>query len=137
MSFSLLVNPAFAIDNPDSKNFIRALESREAIYLSAINDTRKSTKEYLVAYENYVNFLDRELEKAYRLAHSKLTPLRQQDLLRSQRHWKAFRSAEFELINNNWNRQNFGSSAGVSRGNYRSTVIKNRVLQLLHYANNY
>ncbi len=35
-----------------------------------------------------------------------------------------FRNAEFELIKNNWNRQNFGSSASLSCGRTRVLLLR-------------
>lgn len=137
ISFILLTNPVFAIDNPDAPDFIGEFETREQNFLKAINNPHNSSKDYLIAYDNYMNFLDDELNKAYHFFKSKLSTERQQELKSAQRNWIKFRDAEFELIKNTWTRQNFGSSAGISRGSYRSAIIKNRVLQLLHYAKNY
>ena len=136
-SFSLLVNPVFALDNPDAPDLVGEFETREQVFLKAINNPRYRTKDYLVAYDDYQKFLDEELNKAYYLIKSKLSSERQQELKNSQRNWIKFRDTEFELIKNTWTRQNFGSSAVISRGSYRGTIIKNRVLQLLHYAKNY
>ena len=86
---------------------------------------------------DYQTFLDKELNQAYSLLMAKLPPARQAELKTAQRHWIAFRDAEFELIKNNWTRENFGSSAGMSQGAYRCSLIKNRVIQLLYYAINY
>jgi len=135
--FSLLINPVFAIDNPDAPDLIGEFEVREQFFLKEINNPHNGSRDYLVAYENYQEFLDDELNKAYRLIRSRLPPERQQELIDSQRYWVKFRDAEFKLIKNTWTRQGFGSSAGISRGSYRCTIIKNRVLQLLHYAKNY
>jgi GH24 family phage-related lysozyme (muramidase) len=43
----------------------------------------------------------------------------------------------FEFIGTNWRTENFGSSAVISRGAYRTTLIKDRVILLLHYLKNY
>ncbi len=137
ISLSILMYPAFAIDNPDAPDFIRKFEDQEEVYLKLINTPHNSSKDYLIAYDDYLKFLDDELNKAYQLIKLKLSIERQQELKKSQRIWVKFRNAEFELIKNNWNRQNFGSSASLSRGSYKSTIIKNRVLQLLHYVKNY
>ena len=137
ITISLLTSAARAIDNPDAPNFIGQFEAREKVLLKALNRPDRGSREQLLAYDNYQKFLDEELNKAYQLIKSKLPTDRQQELTASQRNWLAFRDAEFEFINNNWNRQNFGSSAGISRGDYRSTVIRNRVMQLLQYARNY
>ncbi len=137
ISLSLLMSQVSALDNPDAPDFIGEFESRQQVFLKEINSLYNDSRGYLIAYDNYQRFLDDELNKAYRFVKSKLSTDRQQELINSQRNWIKFRDAEFKLINNTWTRQNFGSSAGISRGSYRCTVIKDRVLQLLHYAKNY
>ena len=133
----MIMNPACAIDNPDSPDLIAEFGSREQPYLININNPDNGSRDILLAHDSYLNFLDSELNNAYKLIKTKLPTERQQELKNSQVNWIKFREAEFELIKNNWTTQNFGSSASISRGNYRSTVIRNRVLQLLHYAKNY
>ena len=132
-----LSNPACAIDNPDAPDYIGELEQREQVFLNSINNPDNSSRDYLIAYDDYQIFLDKELNKAYQLIKSKLPKTSQQELKNSQRQWIKYRDAEFEMINNNWIRQNFGSSAGMSRGSYRCKIIKDRVIQLLSYALNY
>jgi hypothetical protein len=135
--FSLSVSSVFAIDNPDSPDLIGEFETREQAFLKKINNPHNSPRDYLIVYDSYQYFLNGELNKAYHLIKSKLSIEQQQELLHSQRNWIKFRNAEFKFIKNNWTRQNFGRSSGISRGSYRCTVIKNRVLQLLYYAKNY
>jgi len=132
-----LFNPACAIDNPDAVDYIGELEQREQVFLESINNSKNTTRDFLIAYDEYQIFLDKELNQAYQLIKSKLPEARQQELKISQRQWIKYRDAEFELIKNNWSRENFGSSSGISRGSYRCKIIKDRVLQLLHYAMNY
>lgn len=135
--FGLLTHPAFPIDNPDAPDLIGEFEAREQIFLKKINNPHNGSKDYLIAYDDYLKFLDDELNKAYKLIKLKLPGKRQEELRNSQLNWIKFRDAEFELIKNNWTRQNFGSSSGISRGIYRSAIVKNRVVQLLHYSKNY
>jgi len=133
----MLVNTANAIDNPDTRNYIGEFQSRELQHLEEIDNPNNTTLDFSEAYAEYQVFLDRELNIAYKLIKSKLSAERQAELKQSQQNWIKFRDAEFEFINNNWIRKNFGSSSGLSRGNYRTTIIKNRVSQLLFYAINY
>ena len=135
--FYLVTIPAFAIDNPDAPDYIGEFQARSKVHLDAINKPDNSNRAYLVAYDDYRIFLDKELNKAYRLLLSKLPKDRQAELKTSQRNWIKYRDAEFELIKNNWTRADFGSSAGISRGAYRCSVIKDRVIQLLHYVKSY
>lgn len=133
LGFSALVNTACAIDNPDAPDFVGDFEKRGQTYSAATNNPDNSTREYLVAYDNYLQFLDKELNAAYQQLKSKLPAEQQKLLTQSQRDWIKFRDAEFMRITKNWSRQNYGSSAGISRGDYKSTIVKNRVLQLLAY----
>ncbi len=135
--FSLLINPVLAIDNPDAPDLISEFELREQTFLKKINNPRNGSRDYLIAYDNYQNFLNDEMNKAYHLVKSRLLTEQQQKLIHSQCNWIKFRNAEFELIENTWTHQEFGSSANMSRGSYRCAIIRSRVLQLLHYAKNY
>ncbi len=137
ISFSLLMSSVFSIDNPDAPDLIGEFEARERVFLEEINNPHNGSRDYLIAYDNYQKFLDDEMNKFYHFVKSRLSAEQQQELINSQCHWVKFRDTEFKLIRNTWARQDFGSSAGISRGSYRCTIIRNRVLQLLHYAKNY
>lgn len=134
---SLVVTSACAIDNPDAPAFLQTLQKNEAAYLAAINNPDNGSRDYLIAYNKYEKFLDGELNNAYQLVMSKLPEQQKKELKEAQRNWIKFRDAEFELIRNNWTRDNFGSSSGISRGGYRCAIVRNRVVQLLNYASNY
>lgn len=134
---SLLINTACALDNPASPDLFGQFKEREKNYLSAISNPVNGTRDTIRAYHEYKLFLDKELNKSYNILKSNLSAQRQEELKISQQHWIKFRDAEFKLINNNWNRSSFGSSFVLSRGQYSSTIIKNRLLQLFHYAKNY
>ena len=134
ISFS---NSILAIDNPDSPDLIGQLTEREKPFKANITKPTNGTRDTIRAYHEYKLFLDKELNKAYALLISKLSSEHQKELKVSQRNWIKFRDAEFELINNNWSRSNFGSSFVVSRGDYSSTIIRNRLIQLLNYVKNY
>ena len=126
-----------AIDNPDAPDYIGKFKSNEKYYQDKINDPRNTSRDYLTAYDDYLLFLDKELNKAYSLLMAKIPEVQREDLKDSQKKWITFRDAEFEFINNNWTRNNFGSSSVISRGAYRSSIVKNRIIQLLQYASNY
>lgn len=133
----LFINTACALDNPDSPDLLGQFKEREKNYLSAITNPDNGTRDTIRAYHKYKLFLDKELNKTYNILKSNLSAQRQGELKISQQHWIKFRDTEFEFINNNWNRSSFGSSFVISRGDYSSTVIKNRLMQLFHYAKNY
>ncbi len=127
----------FALDNPESADFISEFKTRAKPYEQAIDSPGLTNPALISANYNYQLFLDKELNKAYKRVMSNLAKKQKQELKNSQKIWIKFRDAEFEFIQNNWTRDNFGSSIYGSRGDYRSEIIKNRVLQLLYYALNY
>ncbi len=132
----LCMMPAIAIDNPDTPDLVGAFRLRALVFEKAANNA-SNNRASLLAYADYQTFLDKELNQAYSLLLTKLPPPQQAELKTAQGHWLAFRDAEFELIKHNWTRENFGSSAGISQGAYRCSLIENRVIQLLHYVKNY
>lgn len=131
-----IIFAACAIDNPDAPDLIGEFEKREMAYLMAIDDHKNNTRDFLVAYNNYLLFLDKELNKAFTHIKMQLTNARKSDLITAQLAWLKFRDKEFELIKSTWTHSDFGSSAGISRGDYRTRIVKDRVVQLLHYAKN-
>lgn len=137
LMINLTLNTACAVDNPDAPNLISQFKVSEQSYLKAINNPKNGTRDTIRAYHEYKLFLDKELNTIYRSLKSKLSKERQQELKASQLNWIKFRDAEFKLINNNWDRASFGSSFAVSRGEYSSQVIRNRLMQLFHYSANY
>lgn len=135
--FSLAMHAAYALDNPDAPDLVGEFEAREQVLLKAVNNPDNGARANLIAYDDYLAFLDAELNNAYKLVQSKLSKDRQQELKKSQQNWILFRDAEFAWIKNNWTNQDFGSSAGLSRGSYRCSIVRDRVSQLLNYAKNY
>lgn len=129
--------PAIAIDNPDAPDYIGEFNARSKSYIDAINNPNNGNRDYLIAYDNYANFLDAELNHAFKVLENKLGKSQKEELKLAQRQWIKFRDAEFKFINDNWTKENFGSSSGISRGTYRCTIIKDRVMQLLYYLKNY
>jgi len=126
-----------ALDNPDTPDLVAEFKARVKPARQAIENPHLSNRGVLVAYDDYQILLDTELNKTYQLLRSKLPRAQQAELKKSQKNWIKFRDAEFELIKNNWTRDHFGSSAGRSRGDYRSSVVSGRIIQLLHYLQNY
>jgi uncharacterized protein YecT (DUF1311 family) len=126
----------YAIDNPDAPDLVGEFLARSAPYEAAAGRA-SGGREIVLAYHAYLTFLDAELNRAYRVLMSKLGLQQQLALRNSQRGWLAFRDAEFQFIDANWSRDRFGSSALVSAEDYRCSLVRERVIQLLHYAKNY
>lgn len=127
--------PAWAIDNPDAPNYVTAFEQRARPFEDKISQAAGSGA-VVAAYAGYERFLDAELNHAYAALASKLDKPRKTQLQRSQRAWLGFRDAEAAFITSNWTMQRSGSSSGLSRGAYRSTLIRDRIMGLLNYLKN-
>ncbi len=135
--FSLYTTIATGLDNPDAPDYVNLFLNQVHTYEEKIAQEIHGTRDYVRAYTEYEDFLDKELNIAYRLIMSCLDRDSQASLQQSQRKWLRYRDAEFDFITLNWNKTDFGSSAAVSRGAYRTTMVKHRVISLLHYLKNY
>lgn len=131
------VSFALAIDNPDAPDPIGEFLIRAKPYEHEIEHATLTTQDYIKAYASYERFLDDELEAVYTRLTAYLEGNEKAALREAQQAWLLYREREFEFIRSNWNRKTFGSSSVISRGDYRATITKDRVLQLLHYLQNY
>ncbi len=129
--------PTHAIDNPDAPDHLGDFLKRAQTYEQNIRQTAHTTQSYLTAYAAYENFLDQELNTAYRQLIGHLPDEAQQALKNSQQAWSNYRDKEFYFIARNWTAEKFGSSATISRGDYRTQLIKDRIMLLLQYFQNY
>ena len=134
MCFSVSVP---ALDNPDAPDHVDDFMNRTQVYELDIQRTTHTTQSYITAYTAYEKFLDDELNNAYKQLMAHLNNEAQQVLRDSQRQWLKYRNAEFNFLAHNWTTKNFGSASVLSRGDYRTKLIKNRVVILLHYLQNY
>lgn len=126
-----------AIDNPDSPDYLDAFHVREEPYKKAVEDPEGDGRSLAEARGRYLKFLDEELNGAYgRLKQALPEPSREQ-LTLSQRSWVKFRDTEAAFIDSNWSPQNFGSSSSISRVDYRATIVRDRIEQLLMYLKNH
>lgn len=125
--------PAHAIDNPDSPDRTAEFLARAQPFERRLADESLGP----TSAAAYASFLDVELNQAYRDVLERVSGEARQSLVRSQREWLRFRDAESQFIGNNWVPKNFGSSSALSRAGYRSALVKQRVLTLLAYLQNY
>ncbi|MEN0038189.1 MAG: lysozyme inhibitor LprI family protein [Cellvibrio sp.] len=130
----LFSNLTFAIDNPDAPDFIAEFEVREKPLIAAIEKPTNTTGDYAVFYASYLKFLDKELNTVYKTLRTKLPADKQKQLKASQVSWIKYRDLEFMFIDSTWNNKDFGTSSGISRGQYKASVVRDRVIQLMHYA---
>lgn len=127
----------YAIDNPDAPDYLGDFANRAQTYEQDIQQTAYRSQDYIAAYAAYENFLDQELNNTYQQLMAHLNADAQQALKDSQHKWLAYRDAEFDFIAGNWTAKNFGSASVISRGDYRTQLVKDRVIRLLHYLKNY
>ncbi|SES65769.1 Protein of unknown function [Nitrosomonas marina] len=135
--FGCLSGAALALDNPDAPDYIAEFNSRAQTYERDIQQIAQTTQDYLTAYAAYEQFLDKELNQAYSQLMDQLSEEMQNALRASQRKWLGYRDAAFEFIALNWTTEHVGSASVISRGDYRTTIIRDRVMLLLHYLQNY
>lgn len=134
LTLILFSNLTFSIDNPDALDLIAEFETREKSFTVAIEKPSNTTNDYSVAYSNYLKFLDKELNTVYKTLRTKLPEEKQKQLKASQVSWIKYRDLEFAFIDSNWTNKDYGTSSGISRGQYKASVVRNRVIQLMHYA---
>lgn len=127
-------NWAFAIDNPDAPDLVAEFKAREQSLIAAAENPNNGYRDYLLAYTNYLEFLDEELNTVYQNLRSKLPEDQKKQLKDSQVNWIKYRDLEFTFIENTWTKADFGSSSSISRGQYKASVVRNRVIQLMHYS---
>lgn len=134
--FAICSNFANAIDNPDLPDLVAEFETREKPLLESAVNTN-GYRASLVAYTDYLNFLDKELNTAYKNLQAKLPADKQQQLKQSQVAWLKYRDLEFALIENAWTKADFGSSSSITRGQFKANIVRDRAIQLMHYTRAY
>lgn len=134
-AFTLMLfsNLTLAIDNPDAPDLIAEFETREKPFIAAIEKPSNTTSDYSFGYANYLKFLDKELNTVYKTLRTKLPQDKQKQLKASQLSWIKYRDLEFIFIDNTWTNKDFGTSSGISRGQYKTSVVRNRIVELMHY----
>ncbi len=125
--------PANAIDNPDAPDLIAEFEAREKPLIKKAHEAA-GYNPGIIAYRDYLNFLDKELNVIYKTLHAKLPAEQQRQLKQSQLAWLKHRDLEFSLIDNTWKQPDFGSSSSITRGQFKASLIRSRIIQLMHYA---
>lgn len=128
---------SFAIDNPDTIDYVGQFNSRAKPFEQNIsNRAGASAAEISGLYNAYYLFLDEELNKAYNDLLKKLPKDEQKKLKTSQKTWLNFRNNEADFIAAHWTQTKFGSSYALSVGVYKSEIIRQRIIHLLNYLKN-
>ncbi len=128
--------PAWAIDNPDAPDWTAEFNAR-AKPLEERWAAEAGGPGAAAAGLAYARFLDAELNQAYQALLQQLQGEPRRALVQSQRQWLAFREAEHRFIAGNFTPQAFGTSSALSRADYRASLVRQRVLTLLAYLQNY
>lgn len=132
----LLPGSSHAIDNPDAPDYVGQFRSQAQQYEAVINE-QLDGKSAADARGNYARFLDEQLNDAYRELLTKLSSAQQEQLRKSQRAWLRYRDTESAFVDANWTPAQFGSSSTLSRHDYRTSIVRDRIEQLLNYLQNY
>jgi uncharacterized protein YecT (DUF1311 family) len=130
-------NNIWAIDNPDTTDFVAEFEARMAPLQTVIQEKATTTVDISESYKALEEALDKELNAAYRKLMQKLPEPSKDALRTSQKQWVKFRDAEFLFLSGNFSKEDFGSSYVISIGSYRTSIIEARVKELLWYLKNY
>ena len=126
------VPPCWAIDNPDAPDLLAAFQAR-AQPLEERRSAASGGPAQAQAARAYAAFLEAELNQAYQGLLPQLARPARTALVLSQRQWLRFRDAEGAFIDRQWVAHDFGSSAALSRAEYRAELVRQRVLSLLAY----
>lgn len=128
--------PALSIDNPDAPDLRSAFVARAHGFEQRLaNEGNDIARNKLAA--DYAVFLGREINTAYGLLAKRLDPRSRAALQLAQRQWIVYRDAEQQFITKNWTRETFGTSAAISRADYRNAALRQRAETLLDYLRNY
>lgn len=122
-----------AIDNPDAPNYVEEFQTRMTEFEKKSVIEKPTTHDDVTYYLEYLAILDKELNNAYSDILLALPDNSKEQLRISQRNWIKFRDSEFSFIEQHWTRDNFGTSYIISIGDYKVSILKSRIVQLLHY----
>ena len=134
---TLCCNLAFALDNPDAPDYVRDFQEKAKKYEQAVSDNSDNNRQLSLAIANYQQFLDEEMNQAYRSVLGKLDGKQKLKLEASQKAWIQYRDTEADFIIETWTPAKFGSSSLLSKSAYRAAIVRGRIEQLLDYLKNF
>jgi uncharacterized protein YecT (DUF1311 family) len=138
VALSVLASTAcFGIDNPDAPDRLKQFQQSASVYEARINARAGTTQDMVSAYASYRRFLEDQLTQVYDSLARRLDRAPRLRLVESQQRWLAYRAAEIKFIDSNWTQGQFGTSAALSRGAYRASIVKDRITELIQYLKNY
>ena len=123
-----------AIDNPDAPDLVSEFEKRAHSFEDKISlNAGGASSQLAFLFNEYEKFLDVELNLAYNSYMKKLKEDEREKMKQAQRAWLVYKEKDFEFIEKSWNKVKHGSSFQLSKGNFRVTVLKNRIIQFLNF----
>lgn len=132
-----LCGSLYAADKAEITDFVGDFDKRMQPLYTYIQDKAETHADLAQGYENLEKALEIELDEVYKKLMDCLPGKEQNLLSSSQKQWIVYRDLEFDFIEANWSRENFGKTANLSQAEFRCTIIKNRVIALLNYFQNY
>ncbi|MDP2572635.1 hypothetical protein Q8W40_10620 [Vibrio penaeicida] len=123
---------SWAIDNPDQVNKAAQLDSKSVVYIEKINNAT-GYRSTLLAYTEYHQFLSREIKSTYEDIALKLTETERDTFQTSHGAWESFLNSQFTFIEEVWSKDNFGTSSAIDRGQFKSKLLRDRLLELQYY----
>ena len=124
---------AVAIDNPEAPDRVAAFAQRALAFEQALAATGGGNAA-AEAGRAYAQFLDVDVDRAYRALLGRQQPPERGALVVAQRRGLQFRDAEQAFIGPHWTRARVGSSASLSAADDCSALLRARVLQWLRYS---
>ena len=112
--------------------YIAQFTNKSQVYLNKIDDVT-GYRAILIAYDDYYEFLNVELEDNFQMLLEQLPEEQRKSFELSQKKWRFFQKNEAEFIQNQWAKVNYGSASSISRGSYKCEIVKARLIQILHY----
>ncbi len=82
---SLISLTACAVDNPDAADVISQFKQQEIPFLAKIENPSNTNRAYLIAYDDYLIFLDKELNIIYKKLMGQLPEAQKNELKASQK----------------------------------------------------
>ncbi|MES1924192.1 lysozyme inhibitor LprI family protein [Salinisphaera sp. T31B1] len=123
---------AQAVDNPDRPDHLGAFHERMTPYEQRIR-AAQTTADMSQASTDMASALDDELNTAYKRLMAELSPEQQSALRTAQRHWLAYRDAEFAFLNDVFTRESHGTSVVLTVGGARNALVYERAEELWSY----
>jgi uncharacterized protein YecT (DUF1311 family) len=129
LALLLYTGGALAIDNPDAPDLLGEFRSQSALYEQRVDEAAGGNASGELGAQ--AAFLDAELNRAYRTLMARLPEPQKKALRESQRVWLRHRDAEAAFTAQLWTREDFGTSANLSRGQHQARLVRDRVEMLL------